>query len=205
VVLWLWGGFNVGGPTLSFFFTLHYLLPFAVLAFVLVHLIFLHETGRTRPLTSNDNNLRVRFNPFFTSKDFLNFSALCLFFMLVFFSPWKLGDPENWIPANPLVSPVHIQPEWYFLFAYAILRAIPRKLGGVIALVLSIFVFYFLPFYKNLSSIPNMFFYFSFSLLLLSFLLLTWLGSCPVEEPYIFLRQFFRVVYFLSIGLFFIF
>jgi ubiquinol-cytochrome c reductase cytochrome b subunit len=91
------------------------------------------------------------------------------------------------------------------LFAYAILRAIPRKLGGVIALVLSIFVFYFLPFYKNLSSIPNMFFYFSFSLLLLSFLLLTWLGSCPVEEPYIFLRQFFRVVYFLSIGLFFIF
>lgn len=205
VVLWLWGGFNVGGPTLSFFFALHYLLPFAVLAFVFIHLIFLHETGRTRPLTSNDNNLRVRFNPFFTSKDFLNFRALCLFFILVFFSPWKLGDPENWIPANPLVRPVHIQPEWYFLFAYAILRAIPRKLGGVIALVLRIFVFYFLPLYKNTESVPNMFFYLSFSLLFLRFLLLTWLGRCPVEEPYIFLRQVFRIIYFLRIFLFFIF
>lgn len=205
LVLWTWGGFNVGGPTLSFFFALHYLLPFVVRGFVFFHLLFLHETGRRTPLGSNDFNLQVRFSPFFTSKDVLNFFVLWIFFCFALLSPWSLGDPENWIPANPLVSPVHIQPEWYFLFAYAILRCIPNKLGGVIALVLRVTVFYFFCLSKNVKSLPNWLFLYSFGIFFISFFLLTWLGRCPVEEPYILLRRVFSISYFISLGGIFLF
>lgn len=201
IVLWVWGGFNVGGPTLTFFFALHYLLPFVVLVIVGLHLIFLHETGSTRPLVTNDPLLRVTFSPFFTSKDALNLVAILIFFSLVFFSPWRLGDPENWIPANPLVRPVHIQPEWYFLFAYAILRCIPNKLGGVIALVIRVTIFYGFVFFSFTKTVPSFAYYLNLRIFTISFLLLTWLGRCPVEDPYILLRQLGRLLYFLTISL----
>ncbi len=199
IVLWLWGGFNVGGATLCFFFSLHYLLPFVTLALVFLHLIFLHETRRTSSLRTRDMFFRVSFSPFFTRKDFINilFLGILFFFWLNF--PWILGDSENWITANALSSPVHIQPEWYFLFAYAILRCIPRKLGGVMALVLRVAVFYFFPFFCRKNININFLYLFVLSIFFISFLILTWLGRCPVEEPFIFLRQFFRLLYFVPI------
>ena len=197
LVLWLWGGFNVGGATLCFFFSLHYLLPFIVLIIVFLHLIFLHETRRTRSLSTRDNFYRISFSPFFTSKDFLNVIFFLIFFIFCLNLPWVLGDPENWVPANALASPVHIQPEWYFLFAYAILRCIPRKLGGVIALVFRVVLLYFLPFFCQKYNI-NFIYLFILSIFFTSFFILTWLGSCPVEGPFIFLRQFFRLLYFRS-------
>lgn len=204
IVLWVWGGFNVGGPTLTFFFTLHYLLPFLVLVLVGGHLIFLHETGSTSPLTTNDPLLRVRFSPFYTSKDRLNLVFVILFFRLVMFTPWVLGDPENWIPANALVRPVHIQPEWYFLFAYAILRCIPNKLGGVIALVARVTVFYGFAVVKFIKTVPTFFHVLNLRIFLFRFTILTWLGRCPVEPPFVLLRQVGRAVYFLSTILFFL-
>jgi ubiquinol-cytochrome c reductase cytochrome b subunit len=162
---------------------------------VFLHLIFLHETRRTRSLSTRDNFYRISFSPFFTSKDFLNIIFFFIFFIFCLNFPWTLGDPENWVPANALASPVHIQPEWYFLFAYAILRCIPRKLGGVIALVLRVVLLYFLPFFCQKYNV-NFIYLFVLSIFFTSFFILTWLGSCPVEEPFIFLRQFFRLLYF---------
>ena len=193
-----------GGPTLTFFFALHYLLPFTLLIFVGGHLIFLHETGSSRPLTTNNPLLRVRFSPFFTSKDRLNLLAFFWFFCTVLFLPWKLGDPENWIPANALVRPVHIQPEWYFLFAYAILRCIPNKLGGVIALVIRVTIFYGFVFSSFKKSVPTGLHLLNLRLFFFSFVLLTWLGSCPVESPYVFLRQLGRLLYFVTVLGFFL-
>ena len=197
LVLWLWGGFNVGGATLCFFFALHYLLPFVVAALAMLHLIFLHETRSTRSLNTRDSYYRISFSPFFTRKDFLNIVFFFIFFIFCLNFPWVLGDPENWVTANALARPVHIQPEWYFLFAYAILRCIPRKLGGVIALVLRVACLYFLPFFCQKNN-TNLIYLFNLSFFFVSFFILTWLGSCPVEEPFIFLRQFFRVIYFLT-------
>lgn len=200
IVLWLWGGFNVGMPTLSFFFTIHYLLPFVVSVVVFLHLLFLHETGRSNSLRINDRIYIVSFNPYFSRKDALNLTFLSTLYLLCFFRPWTLGDPENWIPSNPLSRPIHIQPEWYFLFAYAILRCIPNKLGGVIALVIRVALFYLLPLIvNNIRRTIRIFYLANLSLFVVRFLLLTWLGSCPVEEPYIFIRQIFSLVYFASL------
>ncbi len=139
VVQWLWGGFAVSGPTLTRFFALHFLFPFIILAFVLIHILFLHQTGSTNPLGTNRNLDKLPFHPYFTWKDLLGYAAvLSAGSSIILLLPYYFGDTENFITANPLVTPIHIQPEWYFLFAYAILRSIPNKLGGVIALVLSI-------------------------------------------------------------------
>jgi len=146
IVYWLWGGFSVGSPTLTRFFALHFLVPFILRALVVVHLFYLHETGSNNPLGIKGVE-KVKFNPYFTRKDVFGFflgAYLFLFFVLMY--PWALGDTENFIEANSLVTPVHIQPEWYFLFAYAILRAIPNKLGGVLALFSSVLILYFLVF-----------------------------------------------------------
>jgi len=141
VVIWLWGGFAVGQPTLTRFFALHFLMPFIVAALAIVHLVFLHAHGSSNPLGLNSNQEKIPFQPYFTFKDLGGFiTAFSFLICLALFSPWILGDPENFLTANPLVTPVHIQPEWYFLFAYAILRSIPSKLGGVIALALSIII-----------------------------------------------------------------
>ncbi len=200
IVYWLWGGFAVGQPTLSRFFALHFFLPFTIIGIVGVHLLFLHQKGSRNPLGVRSNYDKLLFHPYFSLKDLLGvFIFLFFYFYLCIVKPWDLGDPENFIPANPLVTPLHIQPEWYFLFAYAILRSIPNKLGGVLALVLSVAVLYVLPLiklsrFKSLSFSPlfKKLIWGLFSLLLL----LTWIGARPVEAPYVIFGQVFTVLYF---------
>lgn len=200
VVQWLWGGFAVDNPTLTRFFTFHFLIPFLVAGLTMIHLLFLHQRGSNNPLGINANVDKLPFHPYFTIKDTVGF--IILVFLLValsLISPYLLGDPDNFIPANPLVTPAHIQPEWYFLFAYAILRSIPNKLGGVIALVSSILILISLPFtfkpkFRGLEfySVAQPLFWSWVSI----FLLLTWIGARPVEEPYIILGQILTCLYF---------
>jgi len=200
LVKWMWGGFAVGNPTLTRFFSLHFLIPFVVAALRAVHLLFLHQTGRGNPLGVNRNFDKVSFHPYFTTKDLFGFFVMLLgLSMIRLLWPWTLGDPENFIPANPLVTPVHIQPEWYFLIAYAILRSIPNKLGGVLALVLSIAILLLCPFlpktkFRGLTFYPirKGLFWFHINVVLL----LTWIGARPVEDPYIIVGQLLSVVYF---------
>lgn len=202
IVVWVWGGFAVNSYTLRFFYSLHFILPLLIIVFVLFHIIFLHETGSSRTLFLHTNEIKINFNYSFTIKDIMNFFIFFLFFIFVFYSPYILGDPENFIFANPLISPLHIQPEWYFLFAYAILRAIPNKLGGVIALVLSVIIFYIFPFFcKNFYPMKPLFLI-NFWCFIVFFILLTWLGGNPVEEPYILLGQIFTFFYFFTCFLF---
>nr|ACI28618.1 cytochrome b [Drosophila melanogaster]AFR59720.1 cytochrome b [Drosophila melanogaster]AKN22302.1 cytochrome b [Drosophila melanogaster] len=201
LVQWLWGGFAVDNATLTRFFTFHFILPFIVLAMTMIHLLFLHQTGSNNPIGLNSNIDKIPFHPYFTFKDIVGFIMMIFILIsLVLISPNLLGDPDNFIPANPLVTPAHIQPEWYFLFAYAILRSIPNKLGGVIALVLSIAILMILPFY-NLSKFRGIQFYpinqVMFWSMLVTVILLTWIGARPVEEPYVLIGQILTVVYFL--------
>nr|YP_004935242.1 cytochrome b [Cramptonomyia spenceri]AET13067.1 cytochrome b [Cramptonomyia spenceri] len=201
LVQWIWGGFAVDNATLTRFFTIHFLLPFIIAAVTMIHLLFLHQTGSSNPLGINSNIDKIPFHPYFSFKDIAGFMFLWMFLvMLTLMNPYMLGDPDNFIPANPLVTPVHIQPEWYFLFAYAILRSIPNKLGGVIALVLSIAILIILPFY-NLSKFRGIQFYplnqILFWIMLMTVILLTWIGACPVEDPYIIVGQILTTIYFL--------
>lgn len=200
IVFWLWGGFSVRNATLTRFFTLHFLLPFILAALSATHLLFLHQSGSSNPLGINRNVDKSPFHPYFSSKDLFGFIIFFAGLLLIsFFHPWDLGDPENFIPANPIVTPVHIQPEWYFLFAYAILRSIPRKLGGVIALVLSVIILAIMPFYGSLKFKSRTFLPVSkigFWRLVVVVLLLTWIGARPVEEPYIITGQVLTIVYF---------
>lgn len=200
IVQWLWGGFAVDNATLTRFFTFHFLLPFLIIAAVIIHLLFLHQTGSNNPLGLNRNRDKIPFHPYFSLKDLFGFIIiLIILLLLTLFSPYKLGDPDNFIPANPLVTPPHIQPEWYFLFAYAILRSIPNKLGGVIALVLSITILFILPF-TNISKFQGLQYYkinqLLFWFLLIIVILLTWIGARPVEMPYILTGQILTVIYF---------
>lgn len=131
----------MGNPTLNRFYSFHFLIPFVILLIVLVHLIFLHETGSTNTLGTNSNLDRVYFHPYFSLKDLFSFMFIIFIFLLLIFQwPYFLGDPENFIIANPMVTPVHIQPEWYLLFTYSILRAIPNKIGGVVFLISAILI-----------------------------------------------------------------
>nr|AML26005.1 cytochrome b [Staphylinidae sp. BMNH 1274240] len=201
IVQWLWGGFAVDNATLTRFFTFHFLLPFIVLALVMIHLLFLHQTGSNNPLGSNSNIDKIPFHPYFSFKDLFGYLILLMCLLTLNLSnPYLLGDPDNFTPANPLVTPVHIQPEWYFLFAYAILRSIPNKLGGVIALVMSIAILMFMPFI-NKKMIKSTQFYpinkFLFWSLITVVLLLTWIGARPVEDPYITTGQILTILYFL--------
>nr|YP_007026301.1 cytochrome b [Protophormia terraenovae]AFV08387.1 cytochrome b [Protophormia terraenovae] len=200
LVQWVWGGFAVDNATLTRFFTFHFILPFIVLAATLIHILFLHETGSNNPMGLNSNIDKIPFHPYFTYSDIVGFIVMTMILiLLVLINPYLLGDPDNFIPANPLVTPVHIQPEWYFLFAYAILRSIPNKLGGVIALVLSIAILAILPFY-HLSKFRGIQFYpinqILFWVMVVTVILLTWIGARPVEEPYVLVGQILTVVYF---------
>nr|ALO76879.1 cytochrome b [Anaspidinae sp. GENSP01] len=201
IVQWLWGGFAVDNATLTRFFTFHFLFPFILAALIMIHLLFLHQTGSNNPLGMNSNIDKIPFHPYFSFKDLIGF--LIMIFSLVILSlldPYLLGDPDNFTPANPLVTPVHIQPEWYFLFAYAILRSIPNKLGGVIALVLSIAILLFLPFLNNKKFMSNQFYPINkvlFWMLVAFVILLTWIGARPVEDPYILMGQMLTILYFL--------
>nr|YP_010713116.1 cytochrome b [Oscinella pusilla]WDA93982.1 cytochrome b [Oscinella pusilla] len=201
LVQWLWGGFAVDNATLTRFFTFHFILPFVVLAMTMIHLLFLHQTGSNNPMGINSNVDKIPFHPYFTFKDLIGFIImLMILIMLTLINPYLLGDPDNFIPANPLVTPVHIQPEWYFLFAYAILRSIPNKLGGVIALMLSILILAILPFY-NMSKFRGIQFYpinkNLFWSMVVTVFLLTWIGARPVEEPYVLMGQILTVIYFM--------
>nr|YP_008080795.1 cytochrome b [Conogethes punctiferalis]AFR25733.1 cytochrome b [Conogethes punctiferalis]AOY36201.1 cytochrome b [Conogethes punctiferalis] len=200
LVNWIWGGFAIDNATLTRFYTFHFILPFIILMMTMIHLLFLHQTGSNNPLGINSNLDKIPFHPFFTFKDMIGFiTILFLLIMLTLTNPYLLGDPDNFIPANPLVTPIHIQPEWYFLFAYAILRSIPNKLGGVIALVLSILILIILPmtFYKKIQGIQ---FYplnqILFWIMVTTIILLTWIGARPVEDPYIITGQLLTILYF---------
>lgn len=201
LVQWIWGGFAVDNATLTRFFTFHFILPFIVLATVIIHLLFLHQTGSNNPIGLNSNLDKIPFHPYFSYKDITGFIIIIILLtILTLLNPYILGDPDNFIPANPLVTPIHIQPEWYFLFAYAILRSIPNKLGGVIALVISIAILIIIPFY-NLRKFRGIEFYpinqIIFWIIVTIIILLTWIGARPVEDPYILIGQLLTVLYFL--------
>nr|QOL00840.1 cytochrome b [Nipponomeconema sinica] len=200
LVQWVWGGFSVDNATLTRFFTFHFVLPFIVSAAVMIHLLFLHQTGSNNPLGLNSDVDKIPFHPYFSFKDLFGFIIMvAILIFLSLLEPYMLGDPDNFTPANPLVTPVHIQPEWYFLFAYAILRSIPNKLGGVIALVMSIAILLILPFY-NSNSFRGTQFYPMNQILFWSMttivILLTWIGARPVEDPYILTGQILTILYF---------
>nr|ARR28368.1 cytochrome b [Palea steindachneri] len=201
MVQWVWGGFSVDNATLTRFFTLHFLLPFMILGFAMIHLLLLHETGSNNPTGLNSNTDKIPFHPYFSYKDLLGFMMmLTLLLLITMFFPNLLGDPDNFTPANPLSTPPHIKPEWYFLFAYAILRSIPNKLGGVLALLLSILVLFILPLlhtskqrtltYRPITQTL-------FWLFVANLMVLTWIGGQPVENPFISIGQTASIFYFM--------
>nr|CCA94715.1 cytochrome B protein [Microtus obscurus] len=206
LVEWIWGGFSVDKATLTRFFAFHFILPFIITALVLVHLLFLHETGSNNPTGLNSDADKIPFHPYYTVKDFLGVLILLMAFMiLTLFFPDILGDPDNYTPANPLNTPPHIKPEWYFLFAYAILRSIPNKLGGVLALILSIVILAFMPLLHTSKQRALTFRPITqtmYWILVADLLALTWIGGQPVEYPFIIIGQTASIAYFAIIVIF---
>nr|QWC54437.1 cytochrome b [Gammarus lacustris] len=201
IVQFIWGGVSVDTPTITRFFTFHFIIPFIILALVVVHITFLHQTGSNNPLGLSSSISKISFNLFFSMKDLFGVLLTSLLFMVVIlYWPLFLGDDENFNIADPAATPHHIQPEWYFLFAYTILRSIPNKLGGVIALLLSVLILYILPFtfmskMKSTSFYPvNAFMFWSF---IVTVILLTWIGMRAVEEPYTSTGQVLTCMYFM--------
>lgn len=200
LVEWIWGGFAVDNATLNRFFAIHFVLPFIIAAVAFLHLVFLHQTGSNNPLGINCNSDRVPFHTYYSTKDALGFIiALTLFIIIVLFTPNLLTDPENFLLANPLVTPIHIKPEWYFLWVYAILRSIPNKLGGVVALFAALLILFILPL-TTANNKSGIIFYplnqIIFWILVSSWIILTWIGGRPVEDPFIIIGQSFTIIYF---------
>nr|ACQ91074.1 cytochrome b [Pyganodon grandis] len=204
-VKWVWGGFTVSNATLNRFFVFHFLLPFVILAITIIHMTILHEIGSSNPLGLYAKTNLIHFHPFYSFKDLVGFFLfLMLLSTMTLLVPLLTSDPENFIQANPLSTPNHIQPEWYFLFAYAILRGIPSKVGGVIALMASILTLVLMPLIHTNKMRGAAFYPVNQSLFWLfsvSFMLLTWLGQMPSEEPLTFLTQTFTMIYFSMIFL----
>lgn len=216
IVLWIWGGYSVGNPTLTRFFSLHYLLPFIIFFFVLLHFSFLHINGSTNPslLSSNINKHYLSLYPYFIIKDLFGLSIFLIpFFIIVFFYPEYLNHPDNYIEANPMVTPEHIVPEWYFLPFYGILRCIENKFLGVILMISSILIFFLLPIFDLILSklLPileethlynNIIHPFFINFFVSIFILLGWLGSQPMEYPYpelsvyLVFNYFFLIIFF---------
>jgi ubiquinol-cytochrome c reductase cytochrome b subunit len=200
IVVWLWGGFSVDNATLNRFFSFHYLLPFVICAVVILHIAFLHEKGSNNPLGIKSVTNKISFYPYFIFKDLFSFVCFCIFYFgFVFFMPNYLGHTDNYIEANPMVTPAHIVPEWYFLPYYAILRSIPHKLGGVIAMFASLIVLMVLPFIamtnvrsSNFRPLYQIFFWF----FVLDYLILGWIGGCDPETPYLEIGQVATGFYF---------
>jgi quinol-cytochrome oxidoreductase complex cytochrome b subunit len=201
IVEWLWGGFSVDNATLNRFFSIHYLLPFAITGLVIVHIALLHKDGSNNPLGIDSSTDKIPFYPYCYVKDLFNALLFIVFFsVFLFFYPNLLGHPDNYIPANPMVTPAHIVPEWYFLPFYAILRSIPDKLGGVIAMFGAIVVLFLIPFINQSEVRSSTFrpiyrklFWFLFA----DFLILGWIGQKVVESPYVEVGQLATVLYFL--------
>lgn len=199
IVSWLWGGFSVGGPTLNRFFSFHYLMAFVLTGLVIGHILILHEVKSNNPIGAviPDN---VQFTPYYTIKDLYGTVLFWLFFsVFLYYYPNLLGHTDNYIKANPMVTPSHIVPEWYFLPFYAILRSVPNKLGGVLLLLGSIFVLLLLPFYavsKVRSAAFRSFYKISFWFFLSNCLILGWIGGKSVEEPFYTIGQLATFSYF---------
>jgi ubiquinol-cytochrome c reductase cytochrome b subunit len=200
IIEWIWGGYSINNATLNRFFSFHFILPFIIIFIIILHLYFLHETGSKNPLGVNRNFNKIPFNIYFTLKDTFGFILLFIIFIIINLQyPFIFRDPDNFTEANPLVTPTHIQPEWYFLFAYAILRSIPNKLGGIIALLSSILVLYTLKWIKyhiksNAFYPLNQIIYWLF---INNFILLTYIGRQVIEPPFITIRQILSINYFI--------
>ena len=188
IVELLWGGFSVDNPTLNRFFSLHFTLPFLIVGLVFVHLVLLHENGSNNPLGIYIKNESIAFYPYFYVKDLFGFIVLMLiFYIFIYYYPNTLGHPDNYIPANPMKTPLHIVPEWYFLPFYAILRSIPNKIGGVIAMFGSLIILFTIPFTNSSEIRSTMFrplFKILYWLLVVAFLILGWIGQMPVDYPF---------------------
>mgnify|MGYP001353882106 CR=1 FL=1 len=202
IATWLWGGFSVDNPTLNRFFSLHYLIPFLIFGVVILHIWALHVPGYNNPvgISVKSEQDTVPFHPYYTVKDgFALVVFMILFSYFVFFAPNVLGHADNYIPANPLVTPAHIVPEWYLLPFYAILRAVPDKLGGVIAMVGAIFILFVLPWLdtsKIRSARYRPLFKQFFLIFVVNCLVLGYLGAMPAEGVYITLARICTIYYF---------
>nr|YP_010384449.1 cytochrome b [Amynthas seungpanensis]UGW52608.1 cytochrome b [Amynthas seungpanensis] len=201
LVEWIWGGFAVDNATLNRFFSFHFILPFIIIGATVLHIMFLHQTGSNNPIGVNADSERIPFHSYYSIKDALGYIvAITGLSCLVLFEPNLFTDPENFLMSNPLVTPIHIKPEWYFLWMYAILRSIPNKLGGVLALFAAIVVMFIMPF-TTMSNKRSLTFYplnqMLFWVLVTSWAILTWIGGRPVEDPYITIGQTFTSLYFM--------
>lgn len=200
IVQWLWGGYVVGNPTLHRFYSIHFFLPFIIAAVTFIHLALLHRVGSSSPIGSDTGVDDVPFYPYFLSKDVFAFCCFFLFFgFLVFYYPNFLNHPDNYLPADPLETPAHVVPEWYFLPYYAILRSIPDKAGGIIAMLASILILLLIPF-NNTSYVRNTtyrpIFKFCFWFFLADFVILTWIGQKPVKDTFVLIGQIATFYYF---------
>ena len=201
IVEWIWGGFAINNATLNRFFVLHFLLPFVIIVIIVLHIFFLHFKGSSNPLGFKETIDKIPFHPYYTVKDVIGFfSFFFISFLFIFFFPWVLGEPDNFIPANPLVTPLHIKPEWYFLWAYAILRSIPNKLGGVVTIFAAVLIL-FLPVLLVKQEKKGSQYYFlsqvTFWCFITIVLILTELGGLPVSNRVEFVGQVFTALFFM--------
>jgi quinol-cytochrome oxidoreductase complex cytochrome b subunit len=202
IAFWVWGGFSVNSATLNRFFSIHYLLPFVITGLILLHLMLLHWVGSTNPTQQPINSTTIiPFHPYFTIKDSFIFTVtLMVFMIIVCYYPNLLGHSDNFIPANPLVTPAHIVPEWYFTPFYAILRACPNKLGGVIGMLSAILVLLLLPFIKvSEKAVPVLqspVYKVAFGLFIANFMILMFLGGQPAAAPFVLSSKLFTFTYF---------
>jgi quinol-cytochrome oxidoreductase complex cytochrome b subunit len=201
IVEWLWGGYTVSNPTLKRFYSVHFVLPFLIAGVTLIHLALLHKVGSSSPIASDTGVDDVPFFPYMVSKDIFAFTVYLLVFgTFVFYFPNVLNHPDNCIPADPMKTPAHVVPEWYFLPYYAILRSIPTKGGGIVAMFGSLAVWFLIP-YINTSEIRSTtyrpLFKICFWLFITDFIILMWIGQKPVKDTYVFVGQIATVYYFL--------
>nr|AAU87465.1 cytochrome b [Lycodryas inopinae]ADM33712.1 cytochrome b [Lycodryas inopinae] len=201
ITTWLWGGFSINDPTLTRFFALHFILPFTIISLSSIHIMLLHNEGSNNPLGTNSDIDKIPFHPYHSYKDTLMLTTMItLLLVMTTLTPDIFNDPENFSKANPLVTPQHIKPEWYFLFAYSILRSIPNKLGGTLALLMSVMILIIMPL-THTSRTRSMTFrpmaQFMFWMLIATFITMTWAATKPVEPPFTIIGQTTSILYFM--------